>query len=127
MCQSPGLGVCVCKEQACFLVHDAEEGMLRRDLLGEEAILVEHMVGDYRIVGLVDNAAEVGRLEDGSVCVEQSLVIAKMVRVDLIVVADIREAFGAWHVSDLLPINCDRNWLLAVDDLGYLCQSLVVH
>ena len=127
MCQSPGFGVCVGKEQACFLVHDTEEGMLGRDLLSEETVFVKHVVGNHRVVGLVNNTSKVGRLEDWSICVEQSLVVAKMIRVDFVVVANVREAFGTWHVSDLLAIYCDRNRLLAVDDFGYLCQGFIVH
>ena len=127
MCQSPGFGICVGKKQACFLVHDTEEGVLGCDLLGEETIFVEYVVGNHRVVGLVNNTSEVGRFEDWSICVEQSLVVAEMVRVNLVVVADVRKAFGTWHVSDLLAIDCDRNRLLAVDDLRHLCQSLVVH
>jgi hypothetical protein len=127
VCHSPGFGVCVGKEQACFLVHDAEKWMLRCDLLGEETILVENVVGDHGVIGLVNNTSEIGSFEDWSVCVEQSLMVAEMVRVDLVVVADVREAFGTWHVSDLLAVDCDRDRLLAVDDFGHLCQGFVVH
>ena len=117
MCQSPGLGVCVCKEDACFLIHNTEKWVLGGDLLAEESILIECVVGDHRVIGLINDRPEVGGLENRPVCVEKSLVVAEMVWVDFVVVSDVREAFRTRHISDLLAIDCDRNWLLAVDDL----------
>jgi hypothetical protein len=127
MCQPPGFSVCVSEEQACFLVHNAEKWMLGCNLLGEEAILVENVVGDHRVVGLVDITSEIGSFEDWSVCVEESLMVTKMIRKNLVVVANVREAFGTWHISDLLSINCDRDRLLAANDLRHLCQGVVIH
>lgn len=117
MCQSPGLGVCVSKEDACFLIHDTEKWVRRGDLLAEKSILVEYVVGDDRVVGLVNDGSEVGGLDHRAVCIEESLVVAEMVWVDLVVVADVREPLRTWHISDLLAIDCDCNWLFAVDDL----------
>lgn len=117
MCQSPGLGVCVCKKDACFLVHDTEKRVLGGDLLAEKSILVEYVVGDDGVVGLIDDGSEVCGLENRAVCFEKSLVVAEMIWVNLVVVADVREALGTWHISDLLAIDCDCDWLLAVDDL----------
>lgn len=31
-----------------------------------------------------------------------------------------------WDISDLLAIYSDRDWLLAVDDLGYFCKCVSV-
>jgi hypothetical protein len=54
------------------------------DLFREELALCESNLAYDRIVGLANGLAHVGRFEDWTVLVEQSLVVSKVIRVNYI-------------------------------------------
>jgi hypothetical protein len=99
------------------------------DLFREKLALCECNLAYDRIVGLADSFAHVGRFEDRTILVEQSLVVSKVVRVhcvDLVsflafnfcrphsrtfeVVAHPRKPFRSWHITNGMTIDRDSYW-----------------
>jgi hypothetical protein len=67
---------------------------------------------------VVHGAAQVGRLEQGAVLVEEALVVAQVVRVDLEVVAYVGEAFWAGDGPDGVVVDGEAYGGGGVEDGG---------
>jgi hypothetical protein len=71
-----------------------------------------------RVVGVVDCAAHVGGLKDGAILIEESLMVAQMVWVDLEEVAHKGEAFRARDLANGLAVYRDGNWPCGGENFG---------
>ncbi|GKT95657.1 LOW QUALITY PROTEIN: short-chain dehydrogenase/reductase [Colletotrichum tofieldiae] len=115
----------VAKEDAGLLVLDGVEGVAGNDVLCEEVALGEEDVGEGRVVGVVDDGAHVVGLEERAVLLEEALVVAQVVWVDLEVVADEGEALGTGDLADGVAIDGDGDGSVGGEDVGDCCQSIV--
>lgn len=124
VCSAPFGGVSIAKEDTCFLVLDGVQWVSLVDLFREKVRLGEHNCAKLGVVGVVDCTAHVGGLEDGTILIEESLVIAQVVWVDLEKVSNEGEAFGAGDLADGLAFYRDGNWACGGEDprdAGEIC------
>lgn len=88
------------------------------DMFGEKVRLGEGDCRDLGIVRVVGRAAEACGFEDWAVCVEEALVVAQVVWVDVEVVAHVGEAVGAFRIADGVAIDCDGYGCFGGEDVG---------
>jgi hypothetical protein len=70
------------------------------------------------VIRVVDCAAHVGRLENGTILIEESLVVSQVVWVDLEEVAHEGETLGAGDLADGLAVYGDGNWVCGGENFG---------
>ena len=103
----PGRIVRVAKKDTRCLALEWIEWVVLVDGLREEVGLSQDNQGNVGIVDLYHFAAKVVRLEDWAVFFEQSLMITKMVRVNLEVVPNVRGTSRPWNLSYTVAVNGD--------------------
>jgi len=110
----PGLAICVRKEDTSHWVFDPVQRMVAVDLLGPEAAFREAYVCYFRIICIVCCTSHISRLEDRPKLFEQSLMVAQMVRIHLIVASSDWQAFWSWDVPHHVAINQYSDWRAAL-------------
>ena len=79
------------------------------DLFGEKVGFGEGNGCDVRVIGVVGHATQAIRLHNRTESLKKTLVIAKVIRVDLKEVAYDRQTFGAIGIADSASINGDSH------------------
>lgn len=79
------------------------------DLFSKKIRFSEGNGCDVRVIGVVGHATQAIRLHNRTESLEKTLVIAKVIRVDLEEVAYDRQTFGAVGIADSAAINGDSH------------------
>lgn len=87
------------------------------DIFGKEIALAEHDRAQCRVIGVICNAAHVGRFEQRTILIVQSLMVSNMVRKDFEVVSDVAETLGAGNRPHGSAVDSDCNRV-------FLCKNV---
>ena len=94
MRQAPVLRLRISNENSRVIFHTPERVVLV-DLLGHVYRFCEAHCSDLRVVREIDCLAHVGGLDNGPIFAEESIVIAQMIRENLVKAAYKRKAWGS--------------------------------
>jgi hypothetical protein len=112
VCNLPLRCICVSQENTRLRCLDTVQRMRLSNLLSKEVRLSECNRCNVWVVRVVDGSTHVRCLEKRPILLEQTLVVAQMVREHFEEVADVGEALGSGNGADRMSIYGDSNGFL---------------